>query len=138
MGQIIMLQQKTLDNGIIEISHVGIFTLEHWLEYKQTMIDLLDASDKKVYILSDFSKTERFDKEIVPEAGTAPHLTHPNLGLIVLLGGNALHNFILQITANRASKEERDSKMRVHKEYDRALETLEHFQKIQAENPEAN
>ncbi len=133
-----MLQQKILDNGIIEISHVGIFTLEHWIEYKQTMMNLLDSSEEKLYVLSDFSKTERFDKEIVPEAGTAPHLAHPNLGLIVLLGGNALHNFILQITANRASKEERDSKMRVHKDYDRALETLEHFQKIHAENPEVN
>ncbi len=128
-----MLSQETLDNGIIKISHSGLFTLENWNEYKQTMIDLLEASEDKLYVLSDFSETERFEKSIVPQAGTAPHLIHPNLGLIVLLGGNALHNFILQITANRASKENKDSKMRVHSDYDRAIDTLLHFRKIHGE-----
>ena len=93
-------------------------------------MEILDASDKQVYVLSDFSDIESFAKEIVPEVGTAPHLTHPNLGMIVLLGGNALQNFILQITNNRARRESRDTKMRVHSDYDRAVETLLHFRKI--------
>lgn len=125
-----MLKKATLDNGIIKISHEGFFSAEHWDEYKQTMVNLLDDSNEKLYVLSDFSKTELFSKEIVPQAGTAPHLIHPNLGLIVLLGGNALHNFILQITDNRARRESKDGKMRVHTDYDRAIDTLLHFKKM--------
>jgi hypothetical protein len=130
-----MLKIQTLPDGIIEISHTGIFTIEHWRDYQKSMIDMLNASDKKLYILSDFSQTERFDKEIVPEAGTAPHLVHENMGLIVLLGGNALHNFILQLTQNRARKDDKDTKLRVHTDRDRALETLRHFRMIHA-NPD--
>lgn len=125
-----MLKVEHLADGIIEISHTGLFTVEHWRDYQQTMVDMLDASDKMLYFLSDFSETERFDKEIVPQAGTASHLAHKNMGLIVLLGGNALHNFILQITQNRAKKEDKGSKLRVHTDRDRAIETLNHFRKI--------
>lgn len=33
-------------------------------------------------------------------------------------------NFMLQITVNRARKEEKDTRLRIHQEYDRALEVL--------------
>ena len=132
-----MLSKTTLDNGIILVSHEGYLSLEEWDAYKNMLVEALDESDDLVYILSDFTGTETFGKEILGQVGTAPHLAHPHLGMIVLLGGNALQNFVLQITDNRARKEAKDSKLRVHTDYDRAIDTLLHFKKIHKEGTEA-
>lgn len=125
-----MFEVKTLDSGIIEVIHEGEFTIQNWRDYQETLLEMLDASSETLYILSNFSGTTIFAKEIVPEVGTARHLSHPRLGLIVLLGGNALQNFILALTEHRAQKQESSSRLRVHKDYDRAVEVLEYQRSI--------
>ncbi|HEX2908485.1 MAG TPA: hypothetical protein VHO69_16555 [Phototrophicaceae bacterium] len=127
-----MHQLKQLKPGIIEVIYAGEFTLQDWAEYQELMLEQLNQSSGKLYILTNFLQTTRLDKEILPLVGSAKHLTHPNLGLIVLLGGNAFQNFILLLTENRAMKEEKGSRLRIHRDYDRALEMLEYQQTIEA------
>jgi hypothetical protein len=94
------------------------------------MLELLNATENRLYILSNFVKIESFSREIVPQVGTAPHLTHPKLGMLVLLGGNALQNFVMQLTQLRARQANRDSNLRVHTDRSRALEVLTHFRTL--------
>lgn len=119
-----MFEIKNFPTGIIQVIHEGYFTLDHWVEYKRIMMHLLDDADDKVYILSDFSRTERFDNRVILEAGTAPHLTHEKLGLIVLYGGSQLNNFVLQIAQNRAQRQNRHDKLRLHNDYEQAIQIL--------------
>lgn len=128
-----MLKLEILPDGIVQVTHSGAFMVEDWRAYQEMLLEHLDSSDSPQYILTDFSQTARFDSGIVKEAGTARHLTHPNLGLIVLLGGNALHKFILQLTENRASKDNRGTKLRVQADRNRAIEMLHHFRSISEE-----
>jgi hypothetical protein len=134
-----MFKVEEIDDQIIRIqpedSHV---TKDMWQEYQRLQLELLENSDKRLYILSDFSNMESFDTKITSEVGTAKHLSHPNLGLIVLLGGSTLGNFIIMLTEHRASKQEKNDVLRVHKDYNRALEALRHHRDIQRESDESN
>lgn len=125
-----MMQVTTSPEGLTELSFEGVFTVEMWKEYQQTLLRLLDESSERLYILSDFSNVTLIERGVIMEAGTAPHLTHPRLGMLVLLGGNVLQNFILELTEKRALRENRSDKMRVHHQRDRAVETLLHFRDI--------
>ena len=126
-----MFDVKQLDKQIIEIYYKGEVSYDTWVSYQDRLLEELDKVDHKLYILSNFSDITLFDPKIAKEVGTAKHLTHPNLGLIVLLGGNVLMNFILQLTANRAQKEEKSTRVRIHKDYKRALEALTHQRNIE-------
>jgi hypothetical protein len=120
------------DDGIIGvITEDKNFTMEHWAEYQRVMLELLDDADEQIYILSDFRAIQLFASKLIYEVGTAKHLTHDKLGMLVLLGGNALTNFTLKMTEARATREDRNTKMRLHTEYTRAVNTLLHFRKIQ-------
>jgi len=127
-----MFTIEKLEDGIISvIVDENEFTMEHWAEYQRIMLDLLDKADEKLYILGDFRKATKFDPKLLYEAGTAEHLTHENLGLLVLLGSNAMANFALKMTEVRATRDQRAGKMRLHMDYGRAIDTLKHFQAIQ-------
>lgn len=123
-----MLESSKHDDGIIEISHEGHFSDADWQEYKALMMELLDAAEGKICILSNFSKSVSFDKHLVKEVGTAKHLGHPNLGFLILLGGNSLHNFVFSLTESRAMQENKNIKMKIERDRQRALDTLRHFQ----------
>lgn len=122
-----MFEVKRLEDRIILVEHEGDFTYENWQEYQRVLLDLLDNSETNLYILSDFRKSTLFEPAIVAEAGTAKHLKHEKLGLIVLLGGDPLKNFVLAITENRAAQEKQSERLRIHYEYDRAMEALRFF-----------
>jgi hypothetical protein len=116
------------DDGIIEICYEGHFSAEDWEEYKVLMTKCLDEADGKICILSDFSKTPSFDAHLVKDVSTAKHLSHPNLGFLMLLGGNSLHNFIFSLASSRAMQENKDLKLRIERDREKALDTLRHFQ----------
>jgi len=126
-----MFTIKQLDEQIIEVYDSGALTYDDWGQYQKVMLDELNRVDHKLYILSNFADITHFDTKIAREAGTAKHLIHPNLGLIVLLGGSVLMNFILQITENRAQQEQKSTRLRIHKDYDRAIDALIHQRNIE-------
>ena len=127
-----MFTIKPMEDGIISvITNPTDFQMEHWTEYQRVMLDLLDNAEEKLYILADFRKLTKFDPKILQVAGTAQHLTHENLGMLVLLGGNAMANFALKMTEVRAERDHRGDKMRLHMDYTRAIDTLRHFKAIQ-------
>lgn len=119
-----MFSITSMPNGIIHIKHHGMFTYNHWIKYQSLVMKLLDESQEVLYILSDFSKTTRFEKRVVLEAGTARHLKHEKLGLMVLYSNTTLSNFILQITLNRAHRENLDDRLRIQTDYERAMQLL--------------
>lgn len=123
-----MFKVEEIDKQIVRIHQVvPHFTKEMWQQYQEMILKLLEDSEKQLYILSDFQEMQSFDPEIASEVGTAKHLSHPKLGMIVLLGGNTLSNFILVLTENRATRTKKSDTLRIHKDYDRALEILQDF-----------
>ncbi len=119
-----MFEIKALENGVLQVSHSGVFTVADWQEYQRLMLEQLDQTEQPLYILSDFRQTTSFHTEIIREVGTARHLIHPKLGLIVLLGGSSLTSFVLLLTEARALKENQSEKLRVHRDYHLAMQAL--------------
>jgi len=119
-----MFEVRQLDQQMIEIYSEGECTYKDWIEYQELVLEQLNLANHKLYILSNLSELTSFESKIVKEVGTAKHLTHPNLGFIVMVGGNKLMNFLLQVTENRAQQERSHERMRVLKNYDKALQTL--------------
>lgn len=119
-----MMTIKHRDDGLIEVRHEDFFSMDDWREYQAMMLTLLDAAEQRLYILSDFSRTPTFDPALAREMGTAQHLAHPRLGLLVLLGGNTLSNFALQVTEGRAERNGHHARLRIHTDRQRALATL--------------
>lgn len=126
------MKVKYRDDGLIEIEQGEFFSVEDWREYQRIMLEILDAAEGRTYILTDFSKTQSFDPKIAGEFGGAKHLTHPRLGMLVLLGGNTLMNFALKVTEGRAQREGRNKRLRLHKDRERAENALLHQKKIEA------
>lgn len=118
------------EDGIIEISHSGHFSADDWQEYQRLMIQVLDEASGKIGILSNFIKTESIDNQLIKDVGTAKHLSHPNLGFLMLLPGQPLHNLVLSLAESRAVQENKDLKMRIERDRDKALDTLRHFQNV--------
>jgi hypothetical protein len=125
-----MLTHQELPDGIVEIIHTGDLDAEDWQKYQDLVLEILDSHTEKVYILSNFSGSRQFQKNLISQFGTARHLTHPHLGMLTLLGGNALQNFLAKLTELRAAKAHRDSALRIHADRDRALEVLRHYRDI--------
>jgi anti-anti-sigma regulatory factor len=119
-----MLSVEIVDNDILQVHIAGTVGAEEWKAYKDMLIERLDASEKPIYVLTDLSDIDNVDKSIVSEFGQAPHLTHPNLGFLVLLGGNAFQQFITKVTEGNALRLKRAEKLRVHYDREAAIEWL--------------
>lgn len=119
-----MFEVKTVGDQIIEIYGSGEATFENWQEYQQIMIHELHNATQTLYMLSNFSDITLFDSKIAKEVGKAKHLVHPNLGMLVLVGGNVLINFALQLAQNQAKQNDNASHLQVYKDYDQALKFL--------------
>lgn len=112
------------DDKILQVTASGKLDAEVWRDYKAKIYEYLEGSEEKVYILTDLSKVEGIDPNILGEFGHAPHLVHPKLGFIVLLGGTSFQQFITKITEGNALRAQRAEKLRVHYEREIATEWL--------------
>lgn len=120
-----MLKLNELPDGIVEIVVEGEFGPDAWKAYQDMVWDYLETHDEKCYFLLNAGSTVRVDPVILKEFGTARHLTHPRLGLIALLGTNALQQFILKLTENTAKQQNRAQGLRIHTNRDAALDVLQ-------------
>jgi hypothetical protein len=125
-----MFQIEKHEDGIIEISHQGDFTVDEWQEYQAAMLKLLDEASGKICILSNFTNTLSVDSQLIKDVGTAKHLAHQNLGFIVFLAGQPFHKMILSLAESRAMQENKDLKLRIERDREKALDTLRHFQNV--------
>ncbi|GEM_PF-1931419 len=125
-----MLTVEEMENQLISVKNEGEFTHRLWNEYQVIVMNLLDSAERPLYILSDFTETTGFEKTILPHIGSDLHFSHPKLGLIVLVGGSVLINFLLVVAENRATKEQQSQKMRVSRDRNEAVKTLRHYRDI--------
>jgi hypothetical protein len=125
-----MFQIEKHEDGIIEISHKGDFTVDEWHEYQKLMQQLLDEASGKICILSNFTNTLSVDSQLIKDVGTAKHLGHQNLGFLMLLPGQPFHKLFMTLAESRAMKANKDLKVRIERDREKALDTLRHFQNV--------
>jgi hypothetical protein len=119
-----MITVHFLPNDFIEVVMSDDINAEQWQEYQDTIWNLLEEREERGYILANFLHATKFSPDLLSQFGTARHLKHPRLGLIVLLGGSPLVNFALKFTEHNASKSGADIHLRIHKDREAALKVL--------------
>lgn len=119
-----MITVHFIPNDLIEVVLSDAVGAAEWQEYQDTIWNLLEEREERGYILANFLHATKFSPELLSQFGTARHLKHPRLGLIVLLGGTPLVNFALKFTEHNAAKSQAGANLRIHKDRDAAIKVL--------------
>lgn len=129
-----MIKIKLITPQIMEINLYGDLTHDKWLNYQGVVSNILNKSNKKLYILSDFTKVNSFDSQFA-EIDTIDYLSHPKLGFNSLLCQCMVMSFMLKLSETRLQKQGNLLPVRVYKSHDAALEALRQEYKAEAQSP---
>lgn len=130
-----MIKVTQLESQIMEVAIHTDLTHDTWLNYQNVILNLLNQSKKKVYILSDFTRVTSFNSQF-SELECIDYLAHPRLGLNVLLCSCPVMSFQLKLSENRLQKLGIQLPVRLHKDYASALDVLKQSHDEEHLNPE--
>ena len=120
----IMFEITRVESQIIEIRHSGAFRIEQAKEYQHLMTAMLSQGSGLLYVLGNFKNTTSFEKPVLRELGLFSFLMDQRLGMLVLIGDDPLTKFVLSITELQARQDNRNLRLRVHHDYNQALDLL--------------
>lgn len=102
------------------------FGPEAWRTYKAAVIAELDKRERPLYIMSNFTAVDVIDPAITKEFGSAEHLFHDKLGMIVIMSesNSPFHKFWAKIMELKGMASEYRGKLRADFSRERAMQRL--------------
>lgn len=97
-----------------------------WRAYKNLLLEKLNTAEQKLYILSNFTAVTTIDPNITKEFGSAEHLFHEKLGMIVIMAetDSPFHKFWVKIMELKGMASEYQGKLRADFSRERGLQRL--------------